>query len=142
MAAHTHLGFLHRDVSRNNIIIFDGRAILIDWGFAAPIGYTGGQTGTNDFYSVAVSRMRKEDKHVYSPRDDFESLFFTLLCMLNKLRQPILDKREIQDASFATTEVQRLASHHNKETAALVKELARTLYDGYSEDKNVATLFA
>ena len=76
VAAHSDLGFVHRDVSPYNIIIHQDKAILIDWAFAVPIGSLGGKTGTNAFFSVAVSRMRKEDKHAYAKRDDFESLFF------------------------------------------------------------------
>jgi len=77
---------LHLDVSPKNVIISknDDIAILIDWGIAASIGSTSfGITGTALFCSLGIllSGIQKQEYSV-SPKDDFESLFYTFLQLL------------------------------------------------------------
>ncbi len=102
--AHKH-ETLHCDVSPNNIVVSNGRAFLIDWGIAMisnvfPLSHF---TGTSAFCSLPVLRLAvvktlpvEKVPHMYEPRDDFESLFYTLLHLLSKKPLPWMKTRDIE----------------------------------------------
>lgn len=84
----------HCDVSPKNIIVVDEGAILIDWGIA--IDFTFNKLtkwmGTSSFCSLAVLKLRFAQKgttYDYQPRDDFESLFYTILQLLSQKNKPL-----------------------------------------------------
>jgi serine/threonine protein kinase len=96
---------LHCDVSPNNIVVSNGRAFLIDWGISMtsnvfPLSHF---TGTSAFCSLPVLRLAvvktlpvEKSPHMYEPRDDFESLFYTLLHLLSKKPLPWMKTRDIE----------------------------------------------
>ncbi|KIM56430.1 hypothetical protein SCLCIDRAFT_80630, partial [Scleroderma citrinum Foug A] len=74
------VGFLHRDLSPGNIIIFEGRGYLIDWDMAKPIRVVTprwvAHTGTWQFMSA---RLVENKGAMHTFRDDLESSFWVLL---------------------------------------------------------------
>jgi serine/threonine protein kinase len=96
---------LHCDVSPNNIVVANDKAILIDWGIAMdanvfPLSHF---TGTSAFCSLPVLQLAvvnmlpvEKVRHMYEPRDDFESLFYTLLHLLSKKPLPWMKTRDIE----------------------------------------------
>jgi hypothetical protein len=85
LAAARDAGLLHRDVSFNNIVEFQGRGILLDWHVAARVGgrATAGFSGTRMFcgrYLHLSKRSRPHMKdHVHTLKDDLESVVYVLL---------------------------------------------------------------
>ena len=92
-------GFHHRDVSPKNIIVNDGRAILIDWGISKPIDEPSFQfTGTALYSSLASLLAHLQNQTFqYRARDDFESLFYSLLYFVLREKLPWAKKKSIED---------------------------------------------
>jgi serine/threonine protein kinase len=91
-SAHS-LGLVHRDVRPANITIRDGKATLIDWGFAVTLDYGGSFAGTTSFASDHVLKSPR----TYRPEDDLHSLVRSLVYLKElhgaKLcRSPEVDK--------------------------------------------------
>ena len=82
-------GYLHRDVSPNNIVLVEGgkKAMLIDWELACEMDkntFTE-MVGTFAHCSMKLLEALVNKKPVeYLPSDDFESLFLSLLFVLLK----------------------------------------------------------
>jgi len=96
--AHEKL-MVHCDVSPKNIVVADGKAILIDWGIAMDLGIYGitNWIGTSSFCSIPVLRLSVvKGSYVYQPRDDFESLFYSLLHLLSKKPLPWTKAKDIE----------------------------------------------
>jgi serine/threonine protein kinase len=102
---------LHCDVSPNNIVVADEKAILIDWGIAMNLDFIALTqfTGTSAFCSLPVLELAvvnkhpggKKVEHMYEPRDDFESLFYTILYLLSKKMLPWMKTRDIESLYYA-----------------------------------------
>jgi len=80
----------HRDVSPKNIIVHNNNAILIDWGISKSFGTTTFNfSGTIMFASLAALRYFLHGQEFsYQKRDDFESLFYSLLHLISKGKLP------------------------------------------------------
>jgi serine/threonine protein kinase len=77
---------LHCDVSPNNIVVSNERAFLIDWGISmtSNVFLLSHFNGTSTFCSLPVLHLAvvktpsvEKSLHMYEPKDDFESLFYT-----------------------------------------------------------------
>jgi hypothetical protein len=80
-------GICHRDVSPKNIIVHENKAILIDWGIAKPHGEAEFEfTGTALFCSINChsTSQAANFNFQYHPRDDFESLFYSLIYLVKQ----------------------------------------------------------
>jgi serine/threonine protein kinase len=94
----------HRDISPNNIVVADDRAILIDWGIAKTGQHQLQQrVGTSAFCALAVLQLAVVNKlslkkitHTYRPQDDFESLFYTLLHLLSVKKLPWMKSKDLK----------------------------------------------
>ena len=92
-------GFFHKDVSPKNIIVHDEKAILIDWGISKPVDeFSFYFSGTVMFCSLAsLFSFLKKQEHYYESRDDFESLFYSLLDLIFRGHLPWTKKKSIED---------------------------------------------
>jgi serine/threonine protein kinase len=68
-------GLVHRDVRPANITVREGKATLVDWGFAAKESEVSSFSGTMSFASDHVLAT----PHLYRPQDDLHSLVRSLV---------------------------------------------------------------
>ncbi|KAJ8089622.1 hypothetical protein PM082_014880 [Marasmius tenuissimus] len=79
--AHEVARVLHCDISAGNILIYNGRGLLIDWDLCedADAVPQNGCSGTWDFISARLLQATEPEKHL--PEDDMESIYH-LLCWI------------------------------------------------------------
>ena len=117
--AHTKANLFHGDVSPKNIVMHHNKPVLIDWAYSIHQGNVlTGFTGTMTFASIAVTRLREQNEdYQYHARDDFESLFYTLLYFASDNHLPWLNTAKFSPIELA--DAKRLAVTTNWETTKL-----------------------
>jgi serine/threonine protein kinase len=100
---HSKAKLFHGDISPKNIVMHCNKPVLIDWAYAIQKGQVlAGFTGTMTFASITVTRLREQiQDYEYRARDDFESLFYTLLYLASENYLPWLNKKDLSATELA-----------------------------------------
>jgi len=101
-AAHT-INVVHHDIRAANVIIVEGKAMLIDWGLATTAEQEESVlSGTTRWLSSQILKKQKRGRWTFSRRDDMESLGYVLMYMIRgqlpwrkaETFEAVLQKRE------------------------------------------------
>ncbi|KIM40755.1 hypothetical protein M413DRAFT_56423, partial [Hebeloma cylindrosporum] len=100
-AAYFDARILHRDISVGNILIHNGKGLLIDWDLCLPLDRVvkgprrPQRTGTWQFMSAAILKNPQKDHEISDDRESaFHVLTWTALCYAKHNKAEPKDLRE------------------------------------------------